>query len=56
MLHPVDDQRHDFWCLAHRDMPGGVHMQPPMSISMSDDELVAAVAPNLQHYIEGEIR
>lgn len=24
--------------------------------SMSDDELVAAIAPNLQHYIEGEIR
>lgn len=24
--------------------------------SMSDDEVVAAVAPNLQHYIEGEIR
>lgn len=24
--------------------------------SMSDDEIVAAVAPNLQHYIEGEIR
>ena len=23
--------------------------------SMSDDELVAAIAPNLQHYIEGEI-
>jgi AcrR family transcriptional regulator len=24
--------------------------------SMSDDELVAAIAPNLQHYIEGEVR
>ena len=24
--------------------------------SMSDDELVAAIAPNLQHYIEGDIR
>ena len=24
--------------------------------TMSDDELVAAVAPNLQHYIDGEIR
>ena len=24
--------------------------------SMSDDEIVAAIAPNLQHYIEGEIR
>jgi hypothetical protein len=24
--------------------------------SMSDDELVAAIAPNLRHYIEGEIR
>ena len=24
--------------------------------SMTDDEVVAAVAPNLQHYIEGEIR
>lgn len=24
--------------------------------SMSDDELVTAIAPNLQHYIEGEIR
>jgi AcrR family transcriptional regulator len=24
--------------------------------SMTDDEIVAAVAPNLQHYIEGEIR
>jgi hypothetical protein len=24
--------------------------------SMSDHELVAAIAPNLQHYIEGEIR
>lgn len=24
--------------------------------SMSDDELVAAIAPNLQRYIEGEIR
>jgi hypothetical protein len=23
--------------------------------SMADDELVAAVAPNLQHYIEGEL-
>jgi AcrR family transcriptional regulator len=24
--------------------------------SMSDDELVAAIAPNLQHYIEGDLR
>jgi hypothetical protein len=24
--------------------------------SMSDDELVAAIAPNLQRYIEGDIR
>ena len=23
--------------------------------SMTDDELVAAVAPNLQHYIEGDL-
>jgi tetracycline repressor-like protein len=23
--------------------------------SMSDDELVAAVAPNLQHYVEGDL-
>jgi len=26
-----------------------------MAASMSDDELVAAVAPNLQHYIEGDL-
>jgi hypothetical protein len=24
--------------------------------SMTDDQLVAAVAPNLQHYIEGDLR
>jgi len=24
-------------------------------VSMSDDEIVAAVAPNLQHYIEGDL-
>ena len=24
--------------------------------SMTDDQLVAAVAPNLQHYIQGDIR
>jgi Tetracyclin repressor-like, C-terminal domain len=24
--------------------------------SMSDDAIVAAMAPNLQHYIDGEIR
>ena len=24
--------------------------------AMSDDEIVVAVAPNLQHYIEGDIR
>ncbi|HET7740180.1 MAG TPA: TetR/AcrR family transcriptional regulator, partial [Mycobacterium sp.] len=23
--------------------------------SMSDDDLVAAVAPNLQHYVEGDL-